>query len=63
MNFAFSEEQTAIRDAIAKICSGFDDAYWLKRDREGGFPHDFHAAFAAGGWQIGRASCRERVCT
>ena len=50
MNFAFSEEQLAIRDAIAKICTGFDDAYWLKRDREGGFPHDFHAAFAAGGW-------------
>ena len=50
MNFAFSEEQLAIRDAIAKICTAFDDAYWLKRDREGGFPLDFHAAFAAGGW-------------
>ncbi len=30
MDFAFTENQDAIRDAILKICSGFDDAYWLK---------------------------------
>ena len=50
MDFAFSSEQQAIRDAVLAICRRFDDAYWLKRDREGGFPHDFHAAFAAEGW-------------
>nr|WP_295466485.1 acyl-CoA dehydrogenase family protein [Mesorhizobium sp.] len=50
MHFDYTEEQTAIRDAIAKICSGFDDAYWLKRDREGGFPHDFYDALAREGW-------------
>ena len=50
MDFAFSSEQQAIRDAVSAICRHFDDAYWLKRDREGGFPHDFHAAFAAEGW-------------
>jgi len=50
MDFALSSEQQAIRDAVLAICRRFDDAYWLKRDREGGFPHDFHAAFASEGW-------------
>ncbi|SMH36174.1 acyl-CoA dehydrogenase family protein [Mesorhizobium australicum] len=50
MHFDYTEEQQAIRDAIAKICAGFDDAYWLKRDREGGFPHDFYDALAREGW-------------
>jgi acyl-CoA dehydrogenase len=50
MDFALSEQQEAIRDAVARICSGFDDAYWLKKDHEGGFPHDFHKALADAGW-------------
>src|ERR1700690_3852944 len=50
MDFALTDNQEAIRDAIARICSDFDDAYWLKRDREGGFPHDFHKALADAGW-------------
>jgi acyl-CoA dehydrogenase len=50
MDFALSEQQEAIRDAVARICSGFDDAYWLKKDRDGGFPHDFHKALADAGW-------------
>jgi acyl-CoA dehydrogenase len=50
MDFALSENQEAIRDAVAKICGQFDDAYWLTRDREGGFPHDFHQAMADAGW-------------
>ena len=50
MNFGLSEEQEAIRNSVARICAGFDDAYWLKRDREGGFPHDFYDALAREGW-------------
>jgi acyl-CoA dehydrogenase len=50
MDFALTENQEAIRDAIQKICADFDDAYWLKKDREGGFPHDFHKAMADAGW-------------
>ena len=34
----------------AKICARFDDAYWLKKDKEGGFPADFHKALADAGW-------------
>lgn len=50
MDFAYDANQEAIRDAIEKICAGFDDAYWLKKDREGGFPADFHQAMAKAGW-------------
>src|SRR4051795_422683 len=50
MDFAFTANQESIRDAVAKICSRFDDAYWLKKDKEGGFPADFHKALADAGW-------------
>ncbi len=50
MDFTFTPEQEAIRDSVAKICARFGDDYWLRKDREGGFPHDFHAALAEAGW-------------
>ena len=50
MDFALSANQESIRDAVAKICSRFDDAYWLKKDKEGGYPADFHRALADAGW-------------
>src|SRR5262245_39663177 len=50
MDFTFSPEQEAIRATIEKICTRFDADYWRVKDREGGFPHDFHRAFAAEGW-------------
>src|SRR5258706_13471249 len=50
MEFSPSPEQERIREAIPKLCDRFGDDYWLKRDREGGFPADFHQAFARDGW-------------
>jgi len=50
MDFEFTAEQRAIRDAIERVCSRFDAGYWLQKDRDGGFPHEFHAAIAADGW-------------
>src|SRR5258707_5554609 len=50
MDFALTANQESIRDAVAKICARFDDAYWLKKDKEGGFPADFHKALAEAGW-------------
>ena len=50
MDFALDEDQLAIRAAVEKICTDFGDDYWLRKDREGGFPHDFHAAMAQAGW-------------
>jgi acyl-CoA dehydrogenase len=50
MNFELTEDQLAIREAISRICAGFDADYWLQRDRNGGFPLDFHKAIADAGW-------------
>jgi len=50
MDFAFTEEQEKIREAIARICARFDDAYWLKKDKAGGFPTELHQALAQDGW-------------
>jgi acyl-CoA dehydrogenase len=50
MDFAFTDEQERIREAIAKLCARFPDEYWAKRDKEGGFPADFHQTLAKDGW-------------
>ena len=50
MDFSFTTEQLAIRDSVAKLCERFDATYWLERDRDGGFPDDFHRAIADAGW-------------
>src|SRR5262244_3145840 len=50
MNFALSPDQESIRDSVTAICRRFGDEYWLKKDKEGGFPQDFYDAFAAAGW-------------
>jgi acyl-CoA dehydrogenase len=50
MNFAFTAEQEQLGEAVRRLCERFGDDYWLAKDRAGGFPHDFHKAFAAAGW-------------
>ena len=50
MNFDLTEEQEQIRAAIERLCEPFDADYWLRKDREGGFPDDFHQALAQAGW-------------
>jgi acyl-CoA dehydrogenase len=50
MDFAFTAEQQRIREAIARLCAQFDDAYWLNKDRAGGFPLELHQALARDGW-------------
>ncbi|HWB45806.1 MAG TPA: acyl-CoA dehydrogenase family protein [Hyphomicrobiaceae bacterium] len=50
MKFSLDRAQEEIREAILKLCSGFGEDYWLEKDREGGFPHDFHRAVADAGW-------------
>ena len=44
MDFTLSEEQEHIRNAIERLCAPFDDEYWLRKDNEGTFPHEFHRA-------------------
>ena len=50
MDFRFSDEQLAIRDAITKLCADFDAEYWLKCDEAHRFPEEFSAAIREAGW-------------
>jgi acyl-CoA dehydrogenase len=50
MDFRLTEAQQAIREGVAALAARFDDAYWLAKDREGGFPHEFHRAVADAGY-------------
>lgn len=50
MDFAFTADQQNIREAVTKLCGQFSDDYWLERDRDGRYPHEFHKAMADAGW-------------
>ncbi|MFC3125591.1 acyl-CoA dehydrogenase family protein [Pseudoroseomonas globiformis] len=50
MDFAPTQEQEAVREAVSRICAGFGDEYWLARDRDGQFPREFCTALARDGW-------------
>src|SRR6266571_2220497 len=50
MTYALTAEQLEIREAVSRLCQRFGDDYWLKKDEEGGFPHEFHRAMAEAGW-------------
>src|SRR5437016_4249136 len=50
VNASLTPAQLEIREAILKICARFGDDYWLARDTDGAFPHEFHKALAEAGW-------------
>lgn len=50
MNFGWSEEHEQIREAVQRLCDGYDLDYWRARDAAGEFPFDFHKDMAAAGW-------------
>ena len=50
MNFGVDDDHVAIREAVRRLCSRFDDAYWRGCDEERRFPWDFYRAMADGGW-------------
>ncbi len=54
MEFSLSDEQALIRSSVLKLCSNFDEQYWLDRDTDGRFPEEFCRALADEGW-IGTA--------
>jgi acyl-CoA dehydrogenase len=47
---AVSPHEAEVRAAVERLCAPFDDAYWLAKDRDGGFPEDFHRVFANAGF-------------
>jgi acyl-CoA dehydrogenase len=50
VDFSLNADQQNIREAILKHCSQFSDNYWLQRDREGKFPHEFYRSLVEAGW-------------
>jgi acyl-CoA dehydrogenase len=50
MDLSLTPAQQEIREAVLKICARFPDDYWLARDADGAFPHEFHQALAGAGW-------------
>ena len=46
MDFAFTEDQKTIREAVLQHCSQFGDEYWLEHDRTGDFPEEFYRSMA-----------------
>src|SRR5690606_29266528 len=50
MSFVLSEEHKALLEGIESLCGSYTDDYWLERDRDGQFPHDFHRDLAQAGW-------------
>ena len=50
MDFAFTEDQQSIREAVLKQCALFGDDYWLEHDRSGEWPVEFHKSMADAGW-------------
>jgi alkylation response protein AidB-like acyl-CoA dehydrogenase len=57
VNFDFSDDQLAIRDAVEAICADFGADYWLERD--GRWPGEFYEAVARGGWFGGLGFAQE----
>lgn len=47
---SMTEDQLAIREAVSRTCSQFDDEYWSTTDETGKWPEAFTKAMADGGW-------------
>ncbi|MEW1822215.1 acyl-CoA dehydrogenase family protein [Arthrobacter sp. NPDC080031] len=50
MDFALTEDQQTIKEAVAELASKFDNQYWMDKDSNHEFPTEFYQAFAEGGW-------------
>ena len=50
MDFHFSEDQQAIREAIRKVCGDFPDAYWREVDKKNEYPQAFVDRLTSDGW-------------
>jgi acyl-CoA dehydrogenase len=50
MDFQLSDEHQAIREGVKSLCDRFPESYWLERDTDGVFPHEFYRAMGDAGW-------------
>lgn len=46
----FTDEELTVREAVMKVCSQFDDDYWMNCDYKGIYPGELHTALAKDGW-------------
>jgi acyl-CoA dehydrogenase len=49
-NSVDTDQQTIIREEVAKLCANFPGAYWRKLDKERAYPTAFVHAFGEAGW-------------
>lgn len=49
MDFSLTPRQREVRALAERLCSRFDDAYWLEQDRRAEFPEEFYRAVADAG--------------
>lgn len=47
---ADTEDLQIIREAVARVCTQFDDNYWMRCEIDHRFPWEFYDAMAKGGW-------------
>ena len=50
MDFTENDDHQRLRDGVRALTSRFGDDYWLARDRDGVYPHEFYDAAAEAGW-------------
>ncbi|WP_335493377.1 acyl-CoA dehydrogenase family protein [Neobacillus niacini] len=50
VDFNWTEEQKMIHKEVVRLCSKFNDDYWLECDREHRFPWEFFHTIADAGW-------------
>jgi acyl-CoA dehydrogenase len=49
MDASLTPQQLEVRNLAERLCSRFDDAYWLEKDRRAEFPEEFYRAVAEAG--------------
>jgi len=49
VTYSLTSQQLEVRALAEQLCSRFDDAYWLEKDRRAEFPEDFYRAVADAG--------------
>ncbi|UKA60488.1 acyl-CoA dehydrogenase family protein [Arthrobacter sp. FW306-2-2C-D06B] len=50
VDFALSQDQEDLRQAVRDVAATFSDEYWAERDEKHEFPWEFYKTFAEGGW-------------
>lgn len=50
MNFAYSDTQNDIRNAVKGLCDRYGPDYWRSCDEAGAYPEEFVSDMADAGW-------------